>query len=49
MKGSVRVLYPRYRGTPVIAQNSGYDQFPSAANDWVTIHPVPGNGNTTPD
>jgi hypothetical protein len=36
----VRVLYPGYRGSPVMTQNSGYDRFPPAANDWETIHPV---------
>jgi hypothetical protein len=29
---SVRVLYPRYRGSSIMAQKSGYDRFPPAAN-----------------
>jgi hypothetical protein len=37
----VRVKYPRYRGLPVIAQNSRYNRFPPAANGWVTIHLIP--------
>jgi hypothetical protein len=45
---TVRVIYPGYHGTPVIAQNSGYDQFPPMENDWRTIHPVPGDYPTTP-
>jgi hypothetical protein len=36
----VGVLYPEYRGSPVMAQNSGYDQFPLAANGLGTMHPV---------
>jgi hypothetical protein len=40
--------YPRYRRPPVTAQNSWYDRFPPAANGWRTIHPVSGNGPTTP-
>jgi hypothetical protein len=31
---------PDNRGSSVIAQNSGYDQFRPAANGWDTIHPV---------
>jgi hypothetical protein len=30
-----------------MAQNSGYDRFPPAANGWGTIHPILGNGSTT--
>jgi hypothetical protein len=29
---------------PVMAQNSGYDRFPPAANGWETIYPVLGYG-----
>jgi hypothetical protein len=42
-----RGKYPRYRGPPVTAQNSRYDRFSPAANNWRTIHPVLGNGRTT--
>jgi hypothetical protein len=48
MKGSgatIRVLYPGYRGSPVTAQEFGYDRFPPTTNDWGTMHPVP---DTTP-
>jgi hypothetical protein len=38
---TVGVKYPRNRGTPVTSQNSGYDQFPLAANILGTIHPIP--------
>jgi hypothetical protein len=38
---SVRVLYPGFRGSPVMAQQSGYDQFPLVANSWGTIQPKP--------
>jgi hypothetical protein len=31
----------RYRGPPVMAQNSGYDQFPPVAKGWEIIHFVP--------
>jgi hypothetical protein len=44
MEGSgvtVRVLYLGYRGSPVTAQNLGYDDFPLAANGWGTLHPIP--------
>jgi hypothetical protein len=41
----VGVLYPRYHGSPITAQNSDYDRFPPAVNRWGTIHPVP---NMTP-
>jgi hypothetical protein len=27
-----QVMYPRYRGPPVMAQNSGYVRFPPATN-----------------
>jgi hypothetical protein len=46
--GFVGVIYHGYRGPLVIAKNSGYDRFPLVANDWRTIHHVPGNGSTTP-
>jgi hypothetical protein len=37
-----RGLVPGYRRLSVTAQNSKYDWFPPAANDWgTTIHPVP--------
>jgi hypothetical protein len=36
----VRVQYPGYRGSPVMAQKSRYDWFPLAANGWGTIHPI---------
>jgi hypothetical protein len=42
-KGSgatVGFLYPRYHGPPFMAQKSGYGQFPPAADDWETKHPV---------
>jgi hypothetical protein len=39
-------IYPWYSGPPIMAQNSGYDRFPPAANGWRTIHPVPGNDPT---
>jgi hypothetical protein len=44
MKGSgatIVVKYPGYRGSLVTAQNSKYDRFPPAANDWGTIHTIP--------
>jgi hypothetical protein len=44
MEGSgptIGVLYPGYRGSLVTAQNSGYNRFPLAANDWETMHPIP--------
>jgi hypothetical protein len=37
----VRVKYTGYYGPPVMAENSEYDRFPLAANDWRTIHPIP--------
>jgi hypothetical protein len=38
----VRVLYPRYRGPPVMAQtNLNMAMFPPAANGWGTKYPVP--------
>jgi hypothetical protein len=37
----VGVKYPGYHRSPVKAQNSEYDWFPPAANDWGIIHPVP--------
>jgi hypothetical protein len=37
----VRAKYPGYRGPPVTTQNSGYDWFCPAANDWGTIHLIP--------
>jgi hypothetical protein len=45
----IGIRYPGYRGPPVTAQNSGYDRFPLEVNSWGTIHPIPGNGSTTPD
>jgi hypothetical protein len=39
-KGSVGVLYPRYRGLLVTAQKSGYDRFPLAADSCGTKHPI---------
>jgi hypothetical protein len=44
----VRVMYTGYPGLSVMAQNSAYDWFPLVANGRGTIHPVPGNGPTTP-
>jgi hypothetical protein len=44
----VRVMYHRYCGPPVMAQDSGYDRFPRAANSWRTIHLVLGNNPITP-
>jgi hypothetical protein len=41
------VKYPRYHGSPVMAQNFRYDWFPLAANDWGTKHPILGYGPTT--
>jgi hypothetical protein len=37
---SIGVKFPRYHGPPVTAENSGYNWFPPAANDWGTIHYV---------
>jgi hypothetical protein len=37
----VGVKYPGYRRSPVKAQNSEYDWFPPAANDWGITHPIP--------
>jgi hypothetical protein len=37
----VGVLYLGYRESPIMAQQSGYDQFPPMANDCGTKHPVP--------
>jgi hypothetical protein len=39
--GLVRVKYPRYRGSSVMAQNFRYHRFPLAANRWRTIHHIP--------
>jgi hypothetical protein len=39
--GSVGVKYPGYYGPSVMAQISGYEQFPPAANGWGSIHLVP--------
>jgi hypothetical protein len=36
----VGVKYPRYCGSPVTTQNSGYDRFPLVSNGWGTIHPI---------
>jgi hypothetical protein len=36
----VGILYPRYRGPPVMAHSSIYDRFPPVANGWRTIHPI---------
>jgi hypothetical protein len=44
----IGVKYPGYRGSPVTAQNYGYDMFPLAANGWGIMHPVPKNDPTTP-
>jgi hypothetical protein len=47
MEGSgaaVGVTYHVYHEPPVTAQNSRYDRFPPAANDWGTIHLIPRNG-----
>jgi hypothetical protein len=38
----VGVLYPRYRGLPVMTQKYGYDRFPPVADGWRTMHPIPG-------
>jgi hypothetical protein len=48
LRATIRVMYLGYHGLPVMDQNSGYDQFPPAANGQGTIHPVPENGPTTP-
>jgi hypothetical protein len=37
---SVRILYPGYHRSLVIAQKSGYDRFLPTPNGWGTIHPV---------
>jgi hypothetical protein len=34
------VLYPGYRGLPIMAQKSGYDRFPPTAHSWETKHPI---------
>jgi hypothetical protein len=44
MKGSgatIKVLYPRYCGSPVMAQKSRYDWFPPVAQGRGTKHPIP--------
>jgi hypothetical protein len=33
-------MYPAYCGSPVTAQQSGYDRFLPVKNDWGTIHHV---------
>jgi hypothetical protein len=45
---TVGVIYHGYHGLPFTAQNTRYDRFPPAANDWRTIHPIPENDPTTP-
>jgi hypothetical protein len=45
---SIRVIYPGYRGPPIMTQNSRYDLFPLAANGLGTIHAIPRNGPATP-
>jgi hypothetical protein len=40
MGTGVGVKYPKYRGSQVMAQNSGYDRLPPTANSWGTILPV---------
>jgi hypothetical protein len=40
-KSSIGVKYPGNRESPVTAQNSRYDRFSPAANDWGTMHPIP--------
>jgi hypothetical protein len=47
-KESVRVMYLGYHRPLVTAQKTGRDRLPPAANSLGTIHPVPGNGSTTP-
>jgi hypothetical protein len=37
---TVGVLHPKYRESPITAQNSRHDRFPPAANGWRTIHPM---------
>jgi hypothetical protein len=37
---TIVVLYPGYRGLPIMAQKSGYDRFPPTAHSWETKHPV---------
>jgi hypothetical protein len=37
---TIGVLYPGYRGPPVMTQKSRYDQFPSVVDNWGTKHPV---------
>jgi hypothetical protein len=37
---TVRVLYHGYCGSPITAQDSGYDQFPPATNGEGTKHPI---------
>jgi hypothetical protein len=41
LRGTIRVKYPGYHGSSIMAQNSRYDRFPPVANSWGTIHPVP--------
>jgi hypothetical protein len=48
LRGYYQGRYPGYRGPSVMAQNSEYDRFPPAANDWGMIHSKPENGPTTP-
>jgi hypothetical protein len=38
---TIMVLYPGYRGSPVMTQESGYDRFPLGVNSWGTKYPVP--------
>jgi hypothetical protein len=38
---------PRVLWAAGYGPKSGYDRFPPVANDWATIHPVPGNDPTT--
>jgi hypothetical protein len=47
-KFSVEVIYPGYCRPQVMAKISGYDRFPPAANGWGIIHPIIGDGPTTP-
>jgi hypothetical protein len=40
-KETIRVLYPRYHGLPIMTQNFEHDQLLPATNGWGTIHAIP--------
>jgi hypothetical protein len=49
MEGSgttIVVLYPRYHGSPILAQKFGYNRFFLAANSWRTKYLIPDIGST---